>query len=1069
MDSKTRSSIFSGIAFRQTQYAVLAAFIIGVLLSVLQIYLDFNQHSEHFDNEILQVIEITKSSASRAAYVLDADAAADVVDGLFQFGAISEVQILTDTDELLINKTKTAPTYRYGWFLRIIFGEDRRYYTSLTMLDEPAREIGKMIVFTDVNRMAEGFIERSAVVLVSGIVRNLFLAFVLSIIFFFFLSKPLVRIIQTISKIDPESPDIKLIDFPKGHKNDELNILVDTVNRLLKSSNRYLIALTQSKQELEEQVDIRTQELRENEDRLTKAQQISNTGHWIWILETNRLQLSNEACRILGLDVQTNKVITYESLFEFIHPDDRTLISDSLDKALTSDNTYRAEYRIVLPENKEKVIHELAEIVRTPEGNPVKIIGTIQDITQRKQAEQLATRFGRIVEGSLNEIFIFDATTLKFILVNEGARTNLGYSLDELKHMTPVDIKPDFTLEIFQNQIQTLYQDNTEIIVFETRHERKNGSTYDVEIHLQLSKIEVPPVFIASVQDITERKKADEYRRINEHRLSMLLDLNRVASKLDEKELCTRALDIAVEVTGSKIGYLHMINEDQETIQLVTWNAAALKLCTAVHATHYPISEAGIWADSFRLKQTVVHNDYPNEPNKKGYPEGHFQVLRHMSAPVMEAGRVYMIVGVGNKNQPYTDSDIKQLELVAEEIHKFIMRRRAEEALKEARIQAEAANLAKSEFLAIMSHEIRTPLNVLLGMSDILQESSLTDEQSTQLALVHKAGNHLLNLINDILDLSKIEVGAVVLEIAPFQIKELFSTVSHMMKPRAEDKGLSFAIDIPPDLPSWILGDEGRLRQILINLLGNAIKFTDQGQIVLSVTYVSQGSLFQISITDTGVGIAPEHLEHVFAKFTQADASISRRYGGTGLGLAISNNLVRMMGGTILVESHVNKGSSFKFTISLPTIESPVSKVNDQNLAVSSEPYSPLTILLVEDSPDNQLLIQAYLKKTPWQIITAVNGLEAVTKVKDNEKFDLVLMDIQMPIMDGYTATREIRAWEKLQNQSPLPILALSAHALKSEKMKSLEAGCDRHLVKPIKKKDLINAIQQMVSSFHQI
>lgn len=567
--------------------------------------------------------------------------------------------------------------------------------------------------------------------------------------------------------------------------------------------------------------------------------------------------------------------------------------------------------------------------------------------------------------------------------------------------------------------------------------------------------------YVLMARDITETRQADIYQKKNETRLRKLLELNREASGLSEKELCTRALDIAVEVTDSVIGYLHMVNENQETIRLVTWNAAALKLCTAVHATHYPISEAGIWADSFRLKKIVIHNDYPNEPSRKGYPEGHFPVYRHMSAPVIDGGKTHMIIGVGNKEAPYDEMDATQLQLVADEVLKFIMRWRAEEALKEARAHAESANRAKSEFLAIMSHEIRTPLNVLLGMSDILQESSLTDEQRGQLEMVHQAGDHLLTLINDVLDLSRIESGAIGLEVQPFQPAKLLNATGDLLRNKVEEKGLTFRQALSPDLPAWVLGDPVRLRQVVVNLIGNALKFTERGRIDLEVDYLPEGSLFQITVLDTGVGIAPDHMEHIFDKFSQADASISRRYGGAGLGLAISRNLVELMGGKITVESQLDQGSAFKVTLSLAVCEAPTAPPTVA--APSPTPLQdeqPLRILLVEDSVENQEVIKAYLKQTPWRLEVAMDGEAGVERIKRGD-LDLILMDILMPMMDGYTATRTIRQWEEQEGQPRIPILALSAHALESEKKQSLDAGCDAHLTKPIRKRPLLDAIRQ--------
>nr|CRH05817.1 putative Histidine kinase with two bacterial extracellular solute-binding protein domains and one response regulator receiver domain, one HisKA domain and one HATPase domain [Candidatus Magnetococcus massalia] len=393
-------------------------------------------------------------------------------------------------------------------------------------------------------------------------------------------------------------------------------------------------------------------------------------------------------------------------------------------------------------------------------------------------------------------------------------------------------------------------------------------------------------------------------------------------------------------------------------------------------------------------------------------------------------------------------------------------RQEAEKALLQAKSEAERANRAKSEFLAVMSHEIRTPLNVLLGMSDVLQESSLSDQQRSQLGMVHDSGNHLLTLINDILDLSKIEVGAVVLDTAPFQPHALFTQVGEMMGSRAAERDLTFELKLATGLPDWVMGDEGRLRQVLINLLSNAVKFTEVGKVLFDVTFDAAQDHYRMAIEDSGEGISPEHLEHIFDKFTQADASISRRYGGSGLGLAISENLIELMGGGIRVTSQLGRGSRFEIEITLPSTAAPAAEQQEGSVDstdVTERPFRPLRLLLVDDSKDNQTLIQTYLKQTPWQVDTAMDGLEALQRITSGEvAYDLVLMDIQMPVMDGYTATEKIRAWEKEQGVDPLPVLALSAHALESEQRKSLAVGCDAHLTKPIKKKRLIEVIQKV-------
>ena len=391
-------------------------------------------------------------------------------------------------------------------------------------------------------------------------------------------------------------------------------------------------------------------------------------------------------------------------------------------------------------------------------------------------------------------------------------------------------------------------------------------------------------------------------------------------------------------------------------------------------------------------------------------------------------------------------------------------RQRAEEEMRLARDEAQAASKAKSEFLANMSHELRTPMNAILGMTDLVLDTELQEEQRNSLGIVQSAANALLEILNDILDLSKIEAGKLELEWIDFSLRELLEQLVQLVRYRAEEKGLDFYCDVEGIAVDRLVGDPGRLRQIVLNLVGNAVKFTQAGQVAIEAQSREKngGVEVEIKVADTGIGIPEQKQQAIFAAFTQADSSITRRYGGTGLGLNICSQLVQMMGGQIGLNSREGEGSTFYFTVQLKkkTLQPALAAVD--SLVATRESWDGLRALVVEDNVFNQALVRGLLAKKGWEVEIVESGELALEYLRTGD-CDIVLMDIEMAAMDGLQTTAAVREYER-QRGGHVPIIGLTAHVMQGDRERCLRAGMDGYVAKPIRMGELFSEIERVLA-----
>src|SRR6202163_1718177 len=656
------------------------------------------------------------------------------------------------------------------------------------------------------------------------------------------------------------------------------------------------------------------------------------------------------------------------------------------------------------------------------------LIGT--DNTARKQAEEELRKAGALQSAIFNSAnFSSIATDAKGVIqiFNVGAERMLGYAAaDVMNKITRADISDppeliarakalsvDFATPITPGFEALVFKASRGIEDFyELTYIRKDGSRFPAVVSVTALRDAQGTIigYLLIGTDNTARKLVEEEQKKSDQRLR-------------DQQFYTRSLiesNIDALMNTDPSGIITDVNKQME----------ALTGCTRDELIGAPFK--GYFTDPERaeaaIKRVLSEKSVTDYELTARARDGKQTVVSYNATTFYDRNRT--LQGVFAAARDVTE------------------RKRVEAELQQAKTAAESASRTKSDFLASMSHEIRTPMNAIMGISDLLAKTMLSPEQDKYVQIFRRAGDNLLNLINDILDLSKVEASQLALEQTGFSLNDVLEKVREMVAVRAHEKGLALVCEIAPNVPNDLVGDPTRLRQVLLNLLGNAIKFTQSGEVTLRVAPDANPSVptaLRFTVSDTGIGIPGEKLGQVFERFTQADSSTTRRFGGSGLGLTISRRLVELMGGRIWVESEVGQGSVFAFAVPFE-IAAAVNRPTVAPIGTGPEPALPaLHILLVD---------------TPYRVEIAENGDIACKKFTAGN-YDLVLMDRQMPVMDGLTATRTIRAWEQANGRPPTPIIALTAAALKGDREMCLAAGCTAFLTKPIRQEVLLQAIKE--------
>jgi PAS domain S-box-containing protein len=686
-------------------------------------------------------------------------------------------------------------------------------------------------------------------------------------------------------------------------------------------------------------------------------------------------------------------------------------------------------------------------------GQFLRSLAAIEDVTERRRTENAlanSEELFRLAFENANEGLSIVDIEGRFLRVNEALCRFFGYDETVLLGKTVNDLAASGSEAVSPRYISLALAGVREQFRFEKRYRHASGREVWGRVSAKLVRGEggEPLYFISHVLDVTESRQNAEQLTLHANTLEALLLLGRMR-EADLPELGSFVLTRGVELTASQGGIVAMSDPQGGGFVVLAASPQAL--------------------EAFGLPKTARTFNAAEAPALaghigKGPLEAGDAAVRQLVVSMRNDPADVLLLAVIGRTTPYGDDDLRRLTLLGEGVLGHVKERRREQDLTRARRQAEAASEAKSGFLANMSHEIRTPLSGIIGLAQMTLTQNPRPELRENLELILDSSRSLLGIVNDILDFSKIEAGK--MEFLPVDF-DLRDTLDRSMKPflfSARQKGLTLAVRIDPQVPPMVHGDPDRIMQVVRNLVGNALKFTDHGEVEVSLSLARPGDpmLVACSVRDTGIGIPEDRQHELFQIFTQLEATRTKRFGGTGLGLAISRRLVEMMGGSIDVESVSGQGSTFSFTVSLRPASAVPPEPQPVAVAAQSGDFTGLKVLLAEDNQVNRLFLKHFLAEAGCQVRLAGSGSQVLEQLCQ-EPADLVLMDIQMPEMDGAEATRRIRDGEAGEAARGMPVVALTAYSMKGDRERFLSVGLDDYVSKPVDVDELFMVMRRVL------